>query len=88
MLRNATKITKGAIMFNKKEFNAELARNGLTREDLAKTLGITPSTLWRKVESFGNFKRSEIQIMISLFGLEAVSNFLFSDSVAKCDKDI
>ena len=47
-------------MFNKRDFNSLIAKAGLTKEKLAKHLGISPVTLYRKIEDSGNFDRNEI----------------------------
>jgi len=75
MLRNAQ---KGEAMFNKNEFNAMLARKGLTRSDLAEKLGMRRETLYRRIANEGNFTYSEICTLIEIFGKDEVVNALFS----------
>lgn len=58
-------------MFNSLEFNALLARNDKTKEDVAVVLGINPATLYRKVNGQSDFTRKEIQIIGKLFDLDA-----------------
>lgn len=65
-------------MFNKNEFNAMLARKGISREALATELGMKRSTLYRKITNDGSFNVSEISKMIEIFGRDAVCEALFS----------
>lgn len=65
-------------MFDKNEFNAMLARRGMSRENLAKNLGIRRETLYRKITNDGSFTISEITKLIELFGKDEVCNALFS----------
>ena len=64
-------------MFNVNEFNAMLARKGLTKDELAKLLGISRDSLYRKIANDGKFVRSEITKMIEIFGIEDVVRALF-----------
>lgn len=57
-------------MFNKLEFNAQIARKGMLKKDVAKALGIDVSTLYRKMEKDGDFSREEMAILIELLGIE------------------
>lgn len=58
------------MFFDKLEFNAQMARKGKKRMDLAKALGIDPSTLYRKIENDGDFDRNQIAIIIDFLELE------------------
>ena len=57
-------------MFNEREFNAQLARKGKRRIDLANALGIDPSTLYRKIQNNGDFDRDQISTMIDFLELD------------------
>ena len=50
---------------------AEMARNNMTREDLAKKMGISIATLRKKIKGKSDFKNSEIEILLSVFGKES-----------------
>lgn len=65
-------------MFNKNEFNAMLARKGITKDELAKKLGIRRETLYRRIVNGGNFNYKEIILLIEEFGKEEVMKALFS----------
>lgn len=56
--------------FDKLEFNAQLARKGKRRVELAKALGIDPSTLYRKIENGGDFDRDQIAIILNFLEIE------------------
>lgn len=58
-------------------FNAALATKGMTREELAKKLGITPFSLYQKVKRGGDFRKNEILILYSIFSKKVVDAFLF-----------
>lgn len=65
-------------MFDKNEFNAMLARKGMTRDSLAKILGIRRETLYKKIKNNGNFNSKEIKIMLQHFDKEELWKALFS----------
>lgn len=65
-------------MFNIKEFNAMLARKGMTKIELAKTLGISSSALYRRLRNDGQFSIMEISDMIKIFGQDEVIKAFFS----------
>lgn len=58
---------------------AEMARAGMTREYLAKKLGVSLPTLRRKINGEIDFKLSEIKILISLFGNNVSFEYLFEE---------
>ena len=47
-------------MFKKNELRAEMAREGMTNEALAKAIGINASSLYRKITGQTDFYRYEI----------------------------
>ena len=69
-------------MFNKLEFNAQIARKGMLKKDVAKALGIDVSTLYRKMEKDGDFSREEMAILIELLGIEDPKVIFFADGLA------
>lgn len=69
-------------MFNKLEFNAQIARKGMLKKDIAKALGIDVSTLYRKMEKDGDFSREEMSILIELLGIEDPKEIFFADGLA------
>jgi hypothetical protein len=72
----------GKHMFNKLEFNAQIARKGMLKKDVAKALGIDVSTLYRKMEKDGDFSREEMAILIELLGIEDPKEIFFADGLA------
>ena len=52
-------------MFN--NLNAEIARAGIKKTDLAKKLGISINSLTNKLNGKQEFKLSEVQIILKLF---------------------
>lgn len=56
---------------------AEMARNGMTRAFVAKKLKISVATLRKKIAGKNDFKNSEIEILLSLFGNNVSFEYLF-----------
>lgn len=70
-------------MFNEAEFRAALARKGYTQEMLAKALGISTVTLWRKLNRDGDFTRKEINIMIEVLEIEKPEVIFFTPELTQ-----
>ena len=71
-------------MFNKNEFNAQLARRGVKKIELAKVLGIEYTTLYRKIEDDGKFSREEIVKIIDYLKIDnplVVQSIFFANDV-------
>ena len=64
-------------MFNLEKFLSMLGKNRMTRKQLADILGISVTSLHRRLNNAGNFSAEEIRIMISLFGKDDVLDCLF-----------
>ena len=67
-------------MFQKAEFKIALIRRGITSKELAKALGINPSTLNRKMNGITEFCRNEIETIRIFLGLtqEETINIFFA----------
>lgn len=65
-------------MFDKNEFNAMLARKGMTRDDLAKILCIRRETLYKKIKNDGSFNAADIKVMLQHFDSKELFRALFS----------
>lgn len=50
-------------MFDKNKFKGAVASEGLTLADIARALGISPATLYRKAEGISDFSRNEMEII-------------------------
>ncbi len=70
-------------MFNKCEFNAQMARKNKRREDLAKALGIDPSTLSRKIKNNGDFDREQIAIIMNFLEIDDPMPIFFVKELAQ-----
>ena len=68
-------------MFNKLEFNAQIARKGLRKMDVAKALNIDISTLYRKIENDGDFDRDQINTLIDLLDIKDPKPIFFADEL-------
>lgn len=64
-------------MFNLKLFEAMLSKRDVTKEDVAKYLGISRSSLYRRLHNAGDFTKEEINLLINYFGREEVLDCLF-----------
>ena len=64
-------------MFNKKEFNAMLARAGMTKAELAEKLGMRTDKLYRRIRA-ESFLVSEAKQMMDIFGEEEVIRVFFN----------
>lgn len=69
-------------MFRENELKAQMVRKGVTHEELAKTLGISVTTLWRKIRADGNFTRNEISTMIDYLEIEDPDGVFFAKELA------
>ena len=69
-------------MFNERAFYEEMKRLGMSVPELAKHLGISKVTLYRKISGESDFYRDEIQKCRELFGKEAAEGIFFADEVA------
>lgn len=57
-------------MFNLPEFRAAMARQGMTKKEVAAALGISEVTLWRKLNRDGDFTREEINKLIDVLAID------------------
>lgn len=69
-------------MFRENELKAQMARKGVSQEELAKALGINVTTLWRKIKADGNFTRNEISAIIDYLELEDPDSIFFAKKLA------
>lgn len=65
-------------MFDLAEYRAAVARQGLTKKDVAEALGINEVTLWRKLKRDGDFSRQEINTLIDLLHIEDPTAVFFA----------
>lgn len=68
-------------MFQENLLNAELAKKGMTKGELAKVLHIDPSTLTRKLKMEGNFTRDEINTIIEVLDIQDPKPIFFAENV-------
>lgn len=67
--------------FDKKKWRATLALSGETRKGISDKLGISSSTLYRKVKEPKSFTYDEIMKLIDIFGEDEVLNVFFAKEV-------
>ena len=67
-------------MLDKNALRAEMARNGVTQKELAKTVGISEKTFIYKMKK-GVFGTDEAQIMIDTLGIKNPADIFFAKKV-------
>lgn len=72
-------------MFNKNELKAVMARFGDKQDDLANVLGLASSGLSMKMTGRVDFRRNEIEMIITRYQLtpDEVRRIFFADSVTQ-----
>lgn len=68
--------------FNEKKFRVACIEKGISLKEIAKQLGMNYSSLYRKLQSGGNFTRNQIQTLYTIFGVETANAFLFNFQLA------
>ena len=66
-------------MFVREELRAELARHGMSEDDLAELLGISRNTLYARYKACGDFSRSEIEKIGRRFGFDCIMRIFFAE---------
>lgn len=64
-------------MFNRNEFNALLAKNGYTKGEFARKIGMDPSTFHRKLDRGADFSYPELCEIAQLLGKQEVLSIFF-----------
>lgn len=68
-------------MFNEREFEAQMARKGVKKYELAEKLGMTYTSLYRKMKS-GRFTREEIGKIIEYLEIKDPVPIFFAEELA------
>ena len=66
----------GVKVINTDKLRGEIIANGLSQQDVAKAIGITPKTFYTKMKN-GVFGSDEIQVMIDLLHIEDPISIFF-----------
>ncbi len=69
-------------MFDKEKFEECLKIAGITKKSLAEKLGINESTLYRKINSGGDFDRLEIGLIVDALAIKNPMEIFFADKLA------
>lgn len=69
------------MFFNRREFNAQLARKGLSVQKLAEDIGMPVSTMYRKLNNNGDFDREEIAKMVERLELDDPGMIFFASKL-------
>lgn len=68
-------------MFNKKAFQIAVVAADMTYEDVAKAIGVNPSTLYRKASGQSEFTRSEIQKICEVLRIDSPMDIFFTSEL-------
>lgn len=69
------------VYFNRREFNAQLARKGMSVQKLAENIGMPVSTMYRKLNNDGDFDRIEIANIVESLEIEDPSKIFFASEL-------
>ena len=69
-------------MFDKKAFQVAIVAADMTYEEVAKAIGVNPSTLYRKASGQSEFTRSEIQTICEVLRIESPMDIFFTNELA------
>lgn len=61
---------RGEKMFNEKQFKKKLIDSDLTLKEIAQAIGISETTLYRKIRGITDFSRNEMSIIKSTLNLD------------------
>jgi DNA-binding XRE family transcriptional regulator len=77
--------TQGGDTVNPIEFKIAQIRAGVSKEDIAKFLGINPTTVYRKFNGESDFTLSELRTLKKVLNLskDDVDRIFFSESLAE-----
>ena len=67
--------------FNRLEFNAQLARKDMSIKDLAESINMPLSTMYRKLNNNGDFDRVEIANIVERLDIEDPSKIFFASEL-------
>lgn len=69
-------------MFNKNRFKACIVEAGKSIAEVAECLDISESTMYRKIERNGDFKREEIDKLIIILNIKNPMDIFFESKLA------
>jgi len=69
-------------MFNKARFKAELALRGIPIKRAAEVMGLSTTTLWRRLNGKSEFTAREMTAFSALVGWENLKAIFFDENVS------
>lgn len=75
-------------MFNKRLFEAHLVLAGMSKGELAVSLGINPATLSKKLQRDGDFTREEINKIIKILNIDDPKEIFFAENNAETQEEV
>lgn len=69
-------------MFQEEKLRQALAVKGISLQEMAKILGINPSTLYRKMVGESDFYRNEMVIICKTLEIQNISEIFFAEEIA------
>ena len=64
-------------MFNELEFRSLAIKKGVKIPEIARAIGVSTPTLYRKMSGESDFYRAEIQAICDLFGVKDLNSIFF-----------
>ncbi len=68
-------------MFDTRKFKAAMALKGVTLKELAEEIGISYTTLYRKIGNNGSFTREEINEIVKFLDITDPTPIFFADEL-------
>lgn len=68
-------------MTNTVELEVYIVRAGLTKQEIAKRLGISGMSFYRKLNNLNEFKASEIDMLVKMLGITDMDKIFFNKGV-------
>ncbi len=70
-------------MFDLNLFNSVLAFRGISKKELASKIGLSETTIYKKINRNGDFSREEIQKIGNIIGKENAKAIFFADELTQ-----
>lgn len=69
-------------MFDRKRLQSQMVLKGITGKELASRIGISETTLYRKMSDDGDFSRTEIKKMMTVLDINDPVPIFFTEELA------
>ena len=69
-------------MLNVLELKSKIVLAGMTNSQVAKLLGITPASFYKKLRCENEFSRAQIQVLVKALDIQDIANIFFKEEVS------